>query len=357
MQRKDWDICVTRTKKHLFLKSNQNISLIDVAEELKHMKTKPEIFVEIPSVKFLSGPKSNCERTMEEAFGYIQILDESVSDDLIGAHALDISVTTGTRGHSLLQKPSLLNTRDVSFLPLSVQVTKDGNIYICSFNANVPVLNLLDTNGGIREFRLEHNISDIAVHPVSDALYCVLSDNSVRLVDTSTGRTTQLFVPEGTPLSLAFTSDDNMLVGEFDKPLVTLYSPEFKKIRTFTYKGEEPTHIAVCSSTGRIAIACWDSGVLVLDSDFTELYRYTGQPDDNDIQSYDAIFDGHGHLLVADWRHNKGIHIVNAETGQHLKTITTDNMGAAHCLTLSHDDHVIVGTFFTNQLLTFKYLK
>ena len=289
------------------------------------MKSKPATVLEIPSAKFLSESKSNCERLIKEAFGYVQNMDESA---------------TGKRrkSKSLLQEHSLLNTRKLSFHPSSIEVRKDGTICICAYSSEV--LYLLDNNGDIREFKLENFIFDIAVHPVSDALYCLLYDNSVRLVDTRTGRTNQLFVPEGRTYSLAFANDGNMLVGDYDKPLVTVYSAEFKKIKTVRYKGNEPRHIVVCRSTGRIGIACCHSGVLVLDSDFAELYRCP--PDDTDIQSYDAIFDGYGHLLVSDWRRNKGVHIVNAATGQHLKTVKTNQIRRARCLTLNHDEHMVV---------------
>ena len=93
----------------------------------------------------------------------------------------------------------------------------------------------------------------------------------------------------------------------------------------------------------------------MINGHFTELYRYAGPPGDQRIESCDAIVDGFGHLLVADCRENKGLHIVSAETEQHRQTITTDNIGWSQCLTINHDGLVLVGAMGANQLLSFKY--
>ena len=332
------------------LKSNQNILLIDVAEDLKGIKTEPPHFCDIPSAEFLSGSKPDCERLIHEAFGYIHKMNQS--GDLLGAKAPHKSPTLDGEIKVLLTKPSLLNTRKLSFNPYAAEITKDGTICLCAHGR----IHLLDTNGGMRYFKLDSDVRDIAVHPVSDDVYCTLGDNSVRLLDTSTGSTTKLFVPEGRHDALAFMNDGSLLVSEYDKPLVTLYSDKSKKIRTFTYKGRGPRQITVCRTTGRIAIACWRSNVLVIDSNFTELYRYSGYSGDSTLESYDVVFDGLGHLLVADYRENKGIHVLNAETGQHIQTMTTDNMGLSKCLTINHDGHLVVGTCDPNRLLPFKYL-
>ena len=206
----------------------------------------------------------------------------------------------------------------MSYDTWSVEIRNDGTICFFEFNSNL--LLLFDTNGDKRKFELDIDIRAIAVYPVSDDVYCTMTDNSVRLVDRSTGSTTKLFVPEGIPYALAFGNDGT-----------------------------------VCRTKGMIALACMVSNVLVIDCNFTELYRYAGPPGDQRIKSCDAIFDGFGHLLVADCIEKKGVHIVSAETEQHMQTITTDNIGWSQYLTINHDGHVLVGAMGANQLLSFKY--
>ena len=132
---------------------------------------------------------------------------------------------------------------------------------------------MLDINGDMHDVTMNSLICDIAVYPVTDTLYCVLF-NSVWTVDRVTRHRTEMFVPEGTVSALAFTNDGNMLLCDYHKPLVTVYSAECKNIQTFSYRGRAPTHIAVCRSSGRIAVTCVLSDLLVLDRYFTELYRY-----------------------------------------------------------------------------------
>ena len=75
------------------------------------------------------------------------------------------------------------------------------------------------------------------------------------------------------------------------------------------------------------------------------------------MEPNDVTFDGSGLLLVADSRPNKGVHVVNAETGKHIQTIMICPMGPSKCLAINHDGHLVVGTSTPKQLLTFKYLE
>ena len=203
-----------------------------------------------------------------------------------------------------------------------------------------------------------------------------MSDGTVMLVDRRTGSTTRLCVmtdrkpsimdswkdkmldPEGEPFALAFTNDGTLLVGDFNKTTVTLYSSELKQTGKLRYQGRELRQICVCRKTGRIAIACWYTEIVVLDSKYRELFRYTGPPWER-FNPFDVTFDRHGYMLVADKGENKGIHVVIADTGQHIQTIATENMGQAECLTTDMEGNVVVATYklFNKRLLTFKYLE
>ena len=125
-----------------------------------------------------------------------------------------------------------------------------------------------------------------------------------------------------------------------------MYSPEFKKVRTFSYTGREPKKLSVCRTTGKVAL-CFYGGVLVLDSNWTELYRYKGPPGQAS-ETTDVVFDRHGYLLVADMRHypKGGVQIVNADTGKHMQTIELEyEFGNFYNLSITHEGHVVVGTW------------
>lgn len=293
-------------------------------------------------------------------------LDSTVCDEALSFWRQ--SKSSKSSKSNILQKPQLLNRQFIGLSPISkprsFAQTKDGTIYLCGLNS--AELYLLDPHEEGRDFklksvaRLDFNTRDIAVHPVSDVLYAVLDDNSVTSVNVSTGSSTKLFVPEGKPRALAFMNDGRMLVGDFDKPMVTVYSPELEKITTIAYEGEIhlPTRrIAVCRTTEVIAITCVCSYVIVMDCNFTELYRYTDPSGDLAMQPFDIVFDRHGYMLVSDYRVNYGVHIVNVKTGTYVQYLRHTGMGYAQCLTLTRDDHVVVGTICESQLLTFKYLE
>ena len=166
------------------LKSNHKIFVIDVAEELKEIKYEPKNFVDIPTVTFQNTRKSDCDCLIEETFGYIKKMKISgvpvgaqTLNNPLNVHELDKSPILDEKIKTLLKNPSLLNTRKLSFDPRSVEITKEGTI--CLRGCGSDVLHLLDTNGGMREIIMDSNIRDIAVHPVSDDVYCTLTDNSI----------------------------------------------------------------------------------------------------------------------------------------------------------------------------------
>ena len=374
------------------LNSKLNVFFVDVAKDLKGIKTKPEKFVGIPDVNFNSG--SDCERLIEEAFGSIKILNETRSDDLIGARALDMSLTTPitprTRNEirSPLAKPLLMKTWKCPCNPSSIQVTKDGTICITGgwLIGRSNKIYLLDIDGNVRQLRvgyllLDETIHDIAVLPVTDTLYCILNDYSVRLVDRQTGHATRISAlrdvkdrdtrymyinkfdesdPLSKPSSLGFLNDGTMMIGDPIRGQVKVYSPGLQynqRVKESDYRLNYISKIKVCSYTEKIAIVCKNIyHVVVLDRNFSQIYKYKG-PQWQSILPCDVIFDRHGHLLVADGNENIGVHIVNANTGQHIQTLTTEEMGQARCLTINHDGHLVVGISNPRRLLTFKYLE
>ena len=109
----------------------------------------------------------------------------------------------------------------------------------------------MDQNNVIRQLGTIGQLVDISVHPHTDVMYCLLFDNTVNTLDRANGYTTKLFVAKGSIFSLAIAKDGNLLVGSFNKPLVTMYSESGTRLQTFKYKGTHPLNISVCMSTGK----------------------------------------------------------------------------------------------------------
>ena len=98
------------------LKSNQNIVLIDIAEELKVIQYELTKFEDIPTVEFQSGKNSDCDRLIEEAFGHIHTVNEA--GDPTSARA---SRKLSGEIKTLLESPQLLLLD-----PYTVKKTKYG---------------------------------------------------------------------------------------------------------------------------------------------------------------------------------------------------------------------------------------
>ena len=69
--------------------------------------------------------------------------------------------------------------------------------------------------------------------------------------------------------------------------------------------------------------------------------------------TFDAEFDGEGHLLVADYYNHK-VHIFNDRTGETLKVIEVGR-SEPYCLTVRNCD-LLLGLRNPTKLHTIKYL-
>ena len=99
--------------------------------------------------------------------------------------------------------------------------------------------------------------------------------------------------------------------------------------------------MSVCGPTGKIVIAGDESGAHIITRDFKTLFVYKGTVErqssiDNPFCCMDAVFDTEGHVLVSDC-YNKEVHVVDAGTGKHLKTITSDIFGSIFSLCIHKD--------------------
>ena len=144
------------------------------------------------------------------------------------------------------------------------------------------------------------------------------------------------------------------IVGTLNTPEMTLYDRNGTVLQTVTtvYDLE---HIAVCRSTGKVAIACGGGGLMMMENTTDRLHHmYTYPTTGTRINATDAEFDAAGHVLVADFRKDE-VHIADAATGDTLKKIKVD--GYPMCLTTQKNADLAFCTHGPwNQLMTMKYL-
>ena len=328
-------------------KSDSNVLIVDTAKELADMKLDIPKFGNLPEFKLALGSRSDADRLLKRAFGCITDTTR-IPDQQHRNHDL--------RFRQLLGDPVLINTRQLLFIPRSIAVTRDGNVWLHPYGSTS--LHYIDQRNTHDKLEINEYVHDISVHTHTDILYCLLDNQRIVTVDRKTANFTELFVAECNNRCLAVITDGNILLGNYYKPMVTLYTDIGRKLKTFTYKGTNPAHISVCMSTGMVALACYGSDVLVLDSGLKEIHRYMGPIDlgqSSELNTRDTVFDHHGHLIILEYE-RQHVNILNAATGEHLQTITLDKMGYGKCLTLNKEGDIVVGTEDSN-LLKFKYVQ
>ena len=78
---------------------------------------------------------------------------------------------------------------------------------------------------------------NIAVHPLTDVLYCLLMNETICTVDRINGNLIELFVAEGSKYCLAIhDTDGTILVGDVNKPTLTKYTDKRQNMQTFRQK-------------------------------------------------------------------------------------------------------------------------
>ena len=246
-------------------------------------------------------------------------------------------VTKGTKPRSSVSR-TLMTTPEIKMVtklpnyPWSMIRRQDDTYYICYRSQR---LTQVDSTGSIiKELTCDVDISDIAVHPSTDQMYCVhWGRQDVRLLD-KTRRTKHLFDVDVRPRSMAVTSDDKILIGLRGISRVHVYSLLGDGLQTIDCIGM-PWHITVCTSTNKVAIACGLGRPMVLDGRFKQLYttkRYT---------CGDVEFDNHGHLLTLN-KKDKRVFVLNAETGEMLQSIQSELFrGWLRCLVTQTNGYLI----------------
>ena len=184
----------------------------------------------------------------------------------------------------ILDQSLIIKTTPLNFAPGTIKTMNDGTLVLCQTSKRyqastvVPYLCLMYQSGETKDLQLEGEALDIAVHPYSDELYCIMSrENSISKIDITTGKTTKIFDAEGISISFAHQQNSTailVLIGSSKNLIhsIHVYTHNGVKLQTFQCK-IQPQHLCVCKYTGKIGISAGRDGVQILDSNFDELYR------------------------------------------------------------------------------------
>ena len=282
-------------------KSDNDVLIVDVEEHMSTL-TMAEPTFECVNATFAKGSIN-----IKEALGAI------VYEELP-----NIEAPTS----NLLTKQIISNLLDLSDrgLPNSILRTRQGTLWL-NANSN-ELIRSIDISGSQKKLKLDVHACFLCC--CIDQLYCITTvDESIRAVDTTTGKTTKLFDCDARTCCINITKNGSAFItGTRDNPEVKMYNRSGKVLQT-VQTVDTSRNIAVCRSTGRVAIAC-EEGVMVMDNRADRLHHmYTYPTTEASICAYDAAFDDEGRLLVPDYLNDK-IYIVDAATGQTLIAINMD---------------------------------
>ena len=340
-------------------KSNSNILLVDTAKEVAMKKPILSNYIKptIPKYALSLEPKKRTNVLFRwlkgKKAGTIRETNSSDTKPILKSEK-PIASTSGAsatpkerRGKTGLQQQMSFPTRDLMrtpvvkefaslrYPPLSIVRRKDGTLCVCYF---LRFLTLIDDGGTENYVTCDVGISDIAVHPHTDLMYCIRSfRKDVRSLNHKTGETEKMFDIEVEPKCLAVTHDDTVIIGDVSEPLLHIYTMTGNKLQTVQCVGD-PWHVSVCRSTGRVAVACGEKGAMIIDDKYQTLFTVKRHCED-------VVFDGHGYLFVLDCKTH--VHVLNATTGEHITIITIYKMETylkLKCMDTMKSGELAVGT-------------
>ena len=221
-------------------------------------------------------------------------------------------------------------TKDTAWTRVPIYDESDKTYY-----CNIKLSLITNTGKVLRHMQTENNnkIVWICIQPRTGTLYGGFGDKTIRNINTTTGKTTTILQCQYMPRLIKVTSDDHVLVGTWqNKESVCKYKPKNTNIlkskqlvstSTEKYKVWDIDH---SPSTGRVVISCNDAGVVVLNSDLTQIHRFTGLPGDSRKKFVcdTAVFDSHSNIVIGDCR-NKDIYIVDGEHYNLVRVLHTDS--------------------------------
>ena len=187
---------------------------------------------------------------------------------------------------------------------------------------------LIDNTGQVHnKLTLPEQLIYLSMHPQTNDLYGSFTDNTIRQITPSDGKTSIVFISRRCrPSRFTFTPEGHVIGGRILGGTVYIYSPEGRVI----YQSDtlhNVYHISVCPRTENIALACGKDGVVVMNSSLSKIHlTYKGRASTpgqsrEPFKAYTDVYDTHGNLLVADFD-NEEIHdLVDGTDGTFIKVI------------------------------------
>ena len=269
---------------------------------------------------------------------------------------LDMPKQHGVPTRMLMTKPEVSKNIMLNAIPTSMVRTKNGTLIMCHTEPSTisivrpkSILTWLGIKSETTVVGCDIDIFTIAIKSSTDELYCLCwGREGVRSLNMK-GKTHKLFdlprqYPDAYPGVLAVTPhSSNIIIGDNSRPTIHIYTMDGIKLQTIEcyrymldFRQRAPRDITVCSSTGKIAVACANAGVIVLDDKYNVLYTCSGA-----YGAVGAAFDRYGYLLVAGF--DDYLHVLNAASGTPMQYISRDIIqGYVECLVTQNNDELAV---------------
>ena len=301
---------------------NFNELLLKAMGTLKEVSSKPAIAVEIPD-KYLA---SSSEMVKQHQYQLIESISNT-KNELPGYAAIT---------------PIGKNSAWACHLRTYDERTKK---YLYT-----DVLSLIDSKRNvIQQVKLDVNISNLQTHPITRQPFCITDkDNFVRTIDTTTGKTTNIFKCPKDLHRLKVTHDNHFITGTCGlsekKETICKYkiTGELLKESSQKYNAHDIDH---CPQTNRVAISRGEEGLTLLNSDLTTIKTFNRK----NMFCRSAIFNDHGNLIIGDYS-NKEIIVVDGESLSYIQKLEIDGITRPGKLKL-YDNILWIDCFEPDKLI------
>ncbi|XP_021341111.1 uncharacterized protein LOC110442032 [Mizuhopecten yessoensis] len=224
----------------------------------------------------------------------------------------------------------------------SICPTTDGQVWT-SFNSNT--LTLLDRNGRvIQQVKHKAYINKISLSPTTHTLWVCDTENNI--MELVSGQLIHRFSTKEYPMCICVTACNHVIVGMTDDISKFTTQGHMVLITSVTGTGKPlvctPWRISECPVTHNVAVVDWnnqyDGGVdgiehvIVMDSDFKELFVYRGdipstykQLPHKGAEPFNpcsVVYDSVGNIIIGD-RYNNRVLLISGR-GEFLRIIHTD---------------------------------
>ncbi|XP_021355882.1 uncharacterized protein LOC110451969 [Mizuhopecten yessoensis] len=303
-------------------------------------------------------PNKTPQHHLELALGKIDTLDQGqASTDQDGSvrtsggqkpsSTSQLSEPKGKKAvtmYKLLPQTKVLEKWKARVDIFSICPTTDGQVWTSVSHSKT--LTLLDRKGKIiQQVKHKTDINNISLSPTTHTLWvCDTQNNIMELVS---GRLKHRFSNKETPKCICVTASNHVIVGMTNN--ISKFTTQGQMVLTTSVTGTgkplvcSPCRISECPVTHNVAVVDWnnqdDGGVeiehvIVMDSDFKELFVYRGDipstykqlphkgADHEPFNPYGVVYDSVGNIIIGDYNNNRVLLI--SGRGEFLRIIHTD---------------------------------